>query len=169
MSSFALIELLPMVLKIRRIQTTLRAVNNNVFDNIDITPFGYSNSPKNFVRDLREQNILYIGPDIKPWERRKTNTHESNTLHLFDYDKIGILKNFIGGTFKENMLVRHHHRNPLRNGKDTTNSFGFDLQPIPRTHYWQDRPKEWNSVDHNPPEEQKILRKLFEKGLIHVV
>ena len=150
-------------------KTTLRAVNNNVFDNIDITPFGYSNSPKNFVRDLRKQNILYIGPDIKPWERRKTNTHESNTLHLFDYDKIGILKNFIGGTFKENMLVGTIIVTLCVMAKIRPTLFGFDLQPIPRTHYWQDRPKEWNSVDHNPPEEQKILRKLFEKGLIHVV
>ena len=47
-------------------KTTLRAVNNHVFDNIDISIEGYSNSPQYFVKNLRYQNILYIGPDIKP-------------------------------------------------------------------------------------------------------
>ena len=42
-------------------KTTLRAVNNHVFDNIDISFKGYSNSPKNFVKDLRNSKILYIG------------------------------------------------------------------------------------------------------------
>lgn len=150
-------------------KTTLRVVNNNVFDNFDTTPFGYTNSPKNFVRDLRGQKILYIGPDIKPWEKRKTNTHESNTLHLFDYDKIGILKSFIGGTFKENMLVGTIMVTLCVMAKIRPTLLGFDLQPVPRTHYWQDRPKEWNSVHHNPPEEQKLLLKLVDKELIKVV
>jgi hypothetical protein len=150
-------------------KTTLRVVNNHVFDNIDITKVGFSNSPANFVRDLREQKILYIGPDIKPWERRKTNTHESNTLHLFDYDKIGILKSFIGGTFKENMLVGTIMLTLCIMAKIRPTLLGFDLQPVPRTHYWQDRPKEWNSVHHNPPAEQKLLLKLADKELINVL
>lgn len=148
-------------------KTTLRAVNNHVFDNMEAK--GYSNYSKNFVKNLRGQKILYIGPDIKPWERRKTYTHESNTLHLFDYDKIGILKSFIGGTFKENMLVGTIMVTLCVMAKIRPTLLGFDLQPVPRTHYWQDRPKEWNSVHHNPPEEQKLLLKLVNKELIKVV
>ena len=30
-------------------KTTLRVVNNHVFDNIDISKYGYTNSPKKFV------------------------------------------------------------------------------------------------------------------------
>ena len=41
-------------------KTTLRVVNNHVFDNLEISNKGYSNQPKNFVKDLRNQKILYI-------------------------------------------------------------------------------------------------------------
>ena len=54
-------------------KTTLRVVNNHVFDNIDITKAGFSNSPANFVRDLRNCKILYVGPDaVRGTEDTKT-------------------------------------------------------------------------------------------------
>ena len=53
------------------LKTTLRVVNNHVFDNVDISKYGYTNSPKNFVKKLRNTNILYIGPDEGPWQKRK--------------------------------------------------------------------------------------------------
>ena len=59
------------------LKTTLRVVNNHVFDNVDISKYGYTNSPKNFVKKLRNTNILYIGPDEGPWQKRKKNTHKS--------------------------------------------------------------------------------------------
>ena len=59
------------------LKTTLRVVNNHVFDNIDISKYGYTNSPKNFVKKLRNTNILYIGPDEGPWQKRKKNTHNT--------------------------------------------------------------------------------------------
>ena len=52
-------------------KTTLRVVNNHVFDNVDISKMGYTNSPKNFVKKIKKQNILYIGPDEGPWQRRR--------------------------------------------------------------------------------------------------
>jgi hypothetical protein len=149
-------------------KTTLRVSNNHVFDNLDILNDGYSNSPPNFVRDMRNQKILYVGSDIKPWNRRHVNTHMSNSLHLFNYDKLAIIKDYIGATFKENMLVGTIVITLCVMAKTRPTLFGFDLQPVPRTHYWQDRPKEWNSVHHNPSEEQKILLKLHSNGHINI-
>ena len=41
-------------------KTTLRAVNNVVFDNNNLRKTGYSRSPKNFMRKLRNQrSIIY--------------------------------------------------------------------------------------------------------------
>ena len=149
-------------------KTTLRAVNNHVFDNIDISADGYSNSPKNFVKDLRSQNILYIGSDMGPWDRREINTHHSNELFLYDYKTMDKVKKLIGASFKQNLLVGSLFISLcLMSGLKPT-IFGFDLDAIPRTHYWQVRPKEWNSVDHNPSEEQKILLKHLDDDLIKI-
>jgi hypothetical protein len=38
--------------------------------------------------------------------------------------------------------------------------YGFDVDPLPRTHYYEDRPKEWDDVNHNPSIEQKMLSRL---------
>jgi len=150
-------------------KTTLRAVNNHVFDNIDISIEGYSNSPQYFVKNLRYQNILYIGPDIKPWFRRDENAHFSNNLFLFDYKKLKFVKDFIGCTFKQNMLIGSIIVALCLMTKIRPTLFGFDVIPVPRTHYWQDRPPEWNSHDHNPSEEQKVLLQLLHNGLISIV
>ena len=40
-------------------RTTLRVVNNHVFDNQDISKQGYTNSPKNFVKKLKNQPLLF--------------------------------------------------------------------------------------------------------------
>ena len=45
-------------------KTTLRVVNNHVFNNNDISSEGYTNSPPNFVRNLRDSRIMYVGPDM---------------------------------------------------------------------------------------------------------
>ena len=63
------------------LKTTLRVVNNHVFDNVDISKYGYTNSPKNFVKKLRNTNILYIGPDEGPWQKRK-KIHINQIIYL---------------------------------------------------------------------------------------
>ena len=59
-------------------KTTLRVVNNHCFDNIDISKEGYSNSPANFVKNLHNCKILYVGPKICPWNMMHKNSHFSN-------------------------------------------------------------------------------------------
>ena len=41
-------------------KTTLRIVNNHVFNNNDISKEGYTNQPKDFVRNLRNTRILFF-------------------------------------------------------------------------------------------------------------
>ena len=145
-------------------KTTLRAVNNHVFDNIDISFKGYSNSPKNFVKDLRNSKILYIGSDILPWTRRHENSHPSNELFLHEYKSMNKLKEIIGCTFEQNLLVGSTFIALCISVSIKPTIFGFDLQPLPRSHYWQGRPKEADFINHNPSEESEIIKNLIKQN-----
>ena len=148
--------------------TTLRIVNNHVFDNIDIANKGFSNQPKNFVKDLRNEKILYIGPDIGPWHRRKSNTDSSNKLYLFDYSKISNLKDFFEIKSQNNLQIGTIFICIcILSGLKPT-LYGFDLEPIPRTHYFEDRPSNINDSIHTIEQEMKLLKDFKKKGLIFV-
>tara|TARA_R110000744_G_scaffold142853_1_gene254597 strand:+ start:5700 stop:6344 length:645 start_codon:yes stop_codon:yes gene_type:complete len=149
-------------------KTTLRVVNNHVFNNNDIKKEGYSNSPPNFVRDLRNSRILYTAPDLGPWYNKQSNVHNSNELFLFEYNSAADLKkhfsyystqNFQVGTIAILLCVKSGAR---------PNLFGFDLEPVPRTHYYQDRPKICSPC-HNATEEQKLISRMANKSLLKVV
>ena len=148
-------------------KTTLRVVNNHVFNNNDITKEGYSNSPPNFVRNLRNSRILYVAPDLGPWYNRDNNCHESNDAFLFDYSSVGNLKqvfkyrddsNFQVGTIAILLCITSGIKPDL---------FGFDLEPMPRTHYYEDRPPN-GSVCHNVSEEQQLIIALNQQGFLRV-
>lgn len=47
-------------------KTTLRVVNNHVFDNVDISKMGYTNSPKNFVKKNKKTKYFIY------WTRRRS-------------------------------------------------------------------------------------------------
>ena len=146
--------------------TTLRVVNNHVFDNIDITNKGFSNQPKNFVKDLRNEKILYIGPDINPWKRRKSNTHNSNRLYLFDYSKISNLKEIFGIKNQNNLQIGTIVISLCILSGLKPKLYGFDLEPIPRTHYFEDRPSNIKDSMHTIEQEMQLLVNFKEKGLI---
>lgn len=147
-------------------KTTLRVVNNHVFDNKDITKAGFSNSPANFVRDLRNCKILYVGPDICPWNRRYENSHPSNELFLFDYRSMYDVKKVIGCTFEQNLLIGTTFIALCILASIKPTVFGFDLEPLSRTHYWQERPKEADIINHNPSVESKIIQNLINKNIL---
>lgn len=149
-------------------KTTLRVVNNHVFNNNDISSEGYTNSPPNFVRNLRDCRIMYVGPDFGPWHMRDRNSHPSNELYLYQYNTISDLKHFLECSFPQNLLVGSIAVGLCVKAGLKPTLFGFDTEPIPRTHYYQDRPKKWNDVAHNPSEEQKMLLRLESKGLISI-
>ena len=86
-------------------KTSLRVVNNHVFDNLDISDKGYTNSPKNFVKKLKNSSILFVGPDEGPWERRKKNTHRSSNLFKFDYAQLNEVKDILGIKSEKNLQI----------------------------------------------------------------
>ena len=46
--------------------------------------------------------------------------------------------------------------------------FGFDLEDVPRTHYYQSRPESENTINHNPSNERKVIRKLVKNERIYI-
>jgi hypothetical protein len=149
-------------------KTTLRVVNNHVFDNVDISDKGYSNSPKNFVKKLKRQNILYIGPHEGPWERRKNNSHKSNKLYKYEYSSIEKVKSILNIEQKENMQIGTIMIGLCILSGIKPHLFGFDLEDVPRTHYYQSRPVTENTINHNPSNERKALRKLVKNESISI-
>ena len=149
-------------------KTTLRVVNNHVFDNIDISKQGYKNQPKKFVKKLRNTNILFVGPDEGPWSRRKKNTHKSNNLFKFDYSNIDKLNKNIGIESERNLQVGTILVALCVLSKVTPYLFGFDLEEVERTHYFGQRPPEENYINHSPDEEKIALRKLAKNKVIKI-
>ncbi len=149
-------------------KTTLRITNNHVFDNINIKSHGYTNQPHNFIKNLRNNKILYIGPDIGPWNRKHKNSHSSNELFLFRYDTVNEIKkrlliDFSGqltvGAITIALCVLSDIRPVL---------VGFDLAPGKRTHYWEQRPPKASKV-HNTTAEQTWLKHLEKENKIYIL
>ena len=149
-------------------KTTLRVANNHVFDNVDISKQGYMNSPKKFIKKLRNTDILYVGPDEGPWARRKKNTHKSNNLFKFEYSNIGKLKKNIGIENEKNLQVGTVFVALCVFSQITPQIFGFDLEKVERTHYFQQRPPEENYINHSPDEEKKALMELAKNKAIKI-
>jgi len=149
-------------------RTTLRVVNNHVFDNQDISKQGYTNSPKNFVKKLKNQNILYIGPHMGPWDRRDKNTHKSNNLYKFQFSKIDKIKKVLNITQKENLQIGTIMIGICLLSGIKPNLFGFDIEDVPRTHYYQSRPEIEDYVNHNPSNERKAIRELIKNKMLYI-
>ena len=141
-------------------KTTLRVANNHVFANVDISTEGYTNSPKNFIKDLRNSRILFIGPDYAPWINRHQHVHDSNQLFLYDFSSMNRIKSLLNCNFPRNLLVGSAMTCLCILAGIKPHLFGFDTDPIARTHYYQQRPKEWDNINHNPSSEQKMLLRL---------
>tara|TARA_R100000152_G_C6725401_1_gene150728 strand:+ start:288 stop:920 length:633 start_codon:yes stop_codon:yes gene_type:complete len=139
-------------------KTTLRIVNNHVFNNNDIKHEGYTNQPANFVRDLRNSRILYFASDLAPWAAKDTNTHSSNELHLFDYRCASVIKqHFNYPSDKFPTLGVGFICLCVMNGI-VPSLFGFDTENRRRDHYWEDRPRE--SSYHGVNHEKELLKEL---------
>ena len=151
-------------------KTTLRVVNNHVFDNVDISDQGFTNQPKKFIKKLRKSNILYIGRDNKPWEKRKKNSHKSNKLFKFQYEYSNSLKNtFNINTDPSDLLTIGTIFTFLCVISDIKPTlYGFDLDNEKRTHYFEDRPDYSKTGVHKISEETKKLSKLNRDGIIQV-
>ena len=147
-------------------KTTYRAVNNVIFDNNDLTKQGYTDSKKNFVKKLRNKKIIYIGPDQSPWANRNKNSHKSNELFLFDYDKVPLIKKYLNCSFPQNLQIGTIVIGICLMSGLTPTIYGFDLSEKKRTHYFEGRPSGFNRIHHNIYEESKAIKKLIVSGKI---
>jgi len=148
-------------------KTTLRVVNNHVFDNVEISAEGWSCQPANFIKNLKNKKILYIGPDIMPWDRRNKNAHSSNKLYLFNYGSVGAMKKKLIANSSNQWTIGTIIIGLCILSGITPTLVGFDLEAGPRTHYWETRPK--NAGSHNISEEQKWLLRLEKENKIKIL
>ena len=150
------------------IKTTLRVVNGHVFKNVEAGP-EFSSSPKNFVKDLRNERLLYIDPYDVAWNERDQHSHESNTLLKFNYDAVFEIKSALEcevpgqltvGTIMIGICI-------LAGIVPSLVGIDIDADDNSRTHYWEDRPPAADC--HGVNEEKVFLNQLYEKKLINLV
>ena len=147
-------------------KTTLRVVNNHVFNNNDISKEGYTNQPKNFVKDLRNSRILYFASDLAPWYQRSEKTDASNDLFLFNYQYAEVMRStFNYPDLKYPTLGAGFMFLCLFMGV-VPELFGFDTENCQRSHYWEDRPKE--SSYHGVSHEKQLFLDLHKAGKIKI-
>lgn len=148
-------------------KTTLRVVNNHVFLNLPANPL-FTNQPVNFVRDLRNTDIMFVGPHMVKQEDKLKHTDKSNNFYIFDYNKINELKKVAGFDNEKNPSVGCVLIILCVISGIVPNLFGFDLNKtgIERSHYFESRPPV--SGVHNIDYEKEFLNSLLINGKIIV-
>lgn len=149
-------------------KTTLRVSNNHVFANVDIRDQGFTCQPPDFIRNLRYSRLLFVGPDLTPWEQRHEHVDPSCTVHLFDYSKMNDVKNAFQTQSENNLQVGSVAIGLCLAAGLVPALYGFDLEPGPRTHYFESRPPGWNDKHHSPGDEQLAIREMVELGKIEL-
>ena len=149
-------------------KTTLRGVNNHVFENKEIKSRGYTNQPTNFIKDLRRQRLLYISGGERQWKKRYRNTHISNKLHKFDYSKVPEIKKCLDLKIDSQLQIGTVFIGLCVISDVKPTIFGFDTLPVPRKHYFEDRPSDLSKLIHKITDEIDAILKLEEKGLIEI-
>jgi len=120
------------------------------------------------MKDLRNERILYIAPDTNPWNNRGTNTHSSNELFLFNYGAVPHLKSELGLDSEKQLTVGAITVGLCALAGIVPTLAGFDLQPAPRTHYWENRPENPGAT-HGISVEQAWLCRLKNDGKIIIL
>ena len=162
-------------------KTTLRIANNHVFNNNDVEKDEgvWGDQPKDFIRDLRNQRILYCADDLAPWWNRQQNTHESNQLFVVDYPIVEYMRHTLGVKWEGHLtigavfifLALTSGLGPVDEmgeapGQPLLHLYGFDiLEDVKRTHYWEQRP-EPQGKSHSISTEKNWLIHLIQNNLI---
>ena len=140
-------------------KTTLRVVNNHVFNNNDIENEGYTDQPKDFVRNLKNSKILYIAQDDNPWNNRASNTDSSCELYRYDWWTYSSLRDIASIPSNKNLSIGIAMMYLCIASGIVPTLYGFGLNPNdPRDHYWEDRPPP--SGVHDLDREKYLLKKL---------
>jgi len=147
-------------------RTTLRVVNNHVFINHPAMK-EFTNQPSNFVKNLRNNRILYMGPGLNQKHKEK-HTHASNDVFVFKFKNRGNLKQVIKfedvsdpslGCMMIGLCVVVGIKPSL---------FGFDIEisDNTRSHYWEERPGV--GPYHNANYEKQLISRLADNDKITV-
>ena len=157
-------------------KTDLRVVNCHVFNNEEI-PWKKNNNKeypgqeKNFVKNIRNTNVLYIAPRVDPLLRKNINCHSSNNLYVFDYGKINNLKNEVGCNYSQQMSIGAVMISlcVISGIKPYICGFDIDLNlSNNRTHYWEERPKN-PGASHNISKEILFFNQLINDGKLQLL
>lgn len=148
-------------------KTTIRVVNNHVFNNNDISHEGYTDQPKDFVKNMRDSKILYFAEDLAPYWSRNSNTHESNEVYLFQYSAMEFLKKTFSFGSNKNLTLGLGFICTLIISDIKPTLFGFDIEDRPRDHYWEDRPLP--SEYHGISAEKQLLNLLKDNNLLTII
>lgn len=149
-------------------KTSIRVLNNHVFDNVNIKKRGYSNQPQNFIKKIKNSEILRIGPHLANYKKVKKFSKKNNIVYFFDYKKIPDLKRIVGYESEHNMSVGTVCISLLLVSEIKINIVGFDLDMRDTTHYWETRPNKMSKY-HDQSYEKKWLKNKVEKNLINVI
>tara|TARA_R110002020_G_scaffold75261_2_gene191658 strand:- start:5378 stop:6049 length:672 start_codon:yes stop_codon:yes gene_type:complete len=149
-------------------RTTLRVTNNHVFNNNDIANEGYTDQPKDFIRELKDSRILYIAEDVGPWNNRDSNADPSADLYLYDWwGTYSSLRQAASLPSDKNLSVGMVMMYLCIASGITPTLYGFGIEASdPRDHYWEDRPPA--SGVHDIGKEKNILKDLASKKKIRI-
>jgi len=147
-------------------KTTIRVANNHVFDGVKLDSSQWPNQPSDFIKNLRNTKICYLGPDMTPWLDRKKKAHDSCSLFRFKYEKMTELKKICGYDQKKNFSVGTTFACLCVISGVVPHLYGFDVEDRYRGHYFEARPPA--GPIHNIIQEKNLLKKMNEEGLIIV-
>lgn len=140
--------------------TTLRVLNNVVFNNNPIEP-GWPEGDSNFTLSLHESKVLYFAPDYAPLMNWKNNIPRDNHLYYFLYNRVEELKAFLGLTKNPSVGMGLIGLAIMTGVKPFL--YGFDTEPGgERTFYYGNRPPV--GPCHDTEQEKVILKALHDEG-----
>lgn len=143
-----------------------RVVNNHVLMNRRVANKKFTNQDKDFVKKLKDTNVIYIGPVKVSEGNSKKYMDDSNEFYIFNYKKVKKLKSVLGYNDEKNPTVGCITVMTLVYMGFLPHLFGFDLEGEARTHYWEKRDPE--SVCHNKNYECNFFKKLQKEGKLSV-
>jgi len=147
-------------------KTTLRVSNNHVFFGHKPKQF-YENQPPDFIKNLRDTKILFIGPDEKIAKAQKnTFTHPTNTLYTFRHVNANDVRKEFKYPSPPSVGLIFVFLTIMAGLKPTLFGFDTNLEDSSRTHYWEKRCPA--GPMHRPDNEKKFLNQLAESGQIEL-
>ena len=126
-------------------KTTLRVANNHVFANVKHNVGGDENcedwkpegQPQNFIKELKNQNILLLNKDCSAWEEKEKHIHHTSSPFLGNY----LCAESFGGTRSPSVGYAFISLCIMNGLKPTLFGFGLSEESEKASHYWENKDK----------------------------